>query len=100
MLKGAALSQQVGIARSCFSVRLLDLFTEATLDQKSSFLLGAILASDLLAIKNSQALCVTNDMKIVISGKPILANALKELIKNDSYFTGEIRLLDDKKEQP
>ncbi|WP_353165889.1 2-dehydro-3-deoxygalactonokinase [Providencia sp.] len=100
LLKGAELSQQVGIARSCFSVRLLDLFTEATLDQKSSFLLGAILASDLLAIKNSQALCVTNDIKIVISGKPILANALQLLIKNDSYFTGEISVLKDKKEQP
>ncbi len=98
--KGAELSLQVGIARSCFSVRLLDLFTEATLDQRSSFLLGAILASDLLAIKHSQALNITSDIKIVISGKPILADALKELIKNDSYFTGEIHLLDDKKEQP
>ncbi|WP_369308874.1 2-dehydro-3-deoxygalactonokinase [Providencia rettgeri] len=100
LLKGAKLSQQVGIARSCFSVRLLDLFTDASLNQKSSFLLGAILASDLLAIKNSQALCMTNDLKVVISGKPILANALQLLIKNDSYFTGEISLLEDKKEQP
>lgn len=100
LLKGAELSLKVGIARSCFSVRLLDLFTDVTLDQKSSFLLGAILASDLLAIKNSQALNVTNDIKIVISGKPILANALKTLIKNDSYFTGEISLLENKKEQP
>lgn len=100
LLKGAELSQKVGIARSCFSVRLLDLFTKATLDQKSSFLLGAILASDLLAIKNSQALCVTREIKIVISGKPILAEALKALIKNDSYFIGEIKLLEDKKDQP
>ncbi|MBO1928667.1 hypothetical protein J4731_02395 [Providencia rettgeri] len=51
--------------------------------------MGAILASDLLAIKHSQALNITSDIKIVISGKPILADALKELIKNDSYFTGK-----------
>lgn len=100
LLKGAELSQRVGLARSCFSVRLLDLFTGATVDQKSSFLLGAVLHSDLLAIKKSNALNITNNIKIVISGKPILANALKLLIKNDSFFTGEVTLLEDNRERP
>ena len=38
------------------------------------------------AVKNSKALSVTPDMKMVIAGKEPLASALKLLFEEDGYF--------------
>ncbi|CNH19892.1 2-dehydro-3-deoxygalactonokinase [Yersinia pekkanenii] len=100
LLKGATACQQVGIARSCFSVRILDLFTAASTNQKANFLLGAALYSDLLAIKNSEALALQKNITVIISGKAIMKEALAVLIKQDASFTGEVILINEDPNSP
>lgn len=100
LLQGAKLCREVGLARSCFSVRILDLFSQTTLNQRANFLLGTILYSDILTIKNSQALACEPDSTIVICGKKILKEALEILIKNDGFFTGKIIAIDEDSSKP
>lgn len=95
LLKGAHYAEKVGLGRTCFTIRILDLFGDFTLNDKANFLLGAVLGADILAIKNSSALHVTPDIPVVIFGKKILKEALATLIKNDRYFTGEVRMVTD-----
>lgn len=90
LIKGAELCQKVGVTRSCFSLRVLDLFNELTINQKANILLGIVLFSDLQAIKKSRALNCSNDIKVVICGKRILREALVLLLKNDTFFSGEL----------
>ncbi|MEQ5393473.1 hypothetical protein ABN236_15475 [Proteus sp. fly-1013] len=97
LLLGAKNNLQVGLARSCFSIRVLDMFgdlTDLTINQKANILLGSILQEDLQAIKNSKALNLTKQTKIVICGKSILRDGLAELIKHDPYFTGDVITID------
>ncbi|WP_159567272.1 2-dehydro-3-deoxygalactonokinase [Budvicia diplopodorum] len=98
--KGAASCHEVGFARSCFSVRLLDLFTTASHNQKASYLLGATLCSDIQAMKHSRALNLTPDTPIYISGKAILTQALVALINADPFFTANVVLIDEDKHRP
>ncbi|SFC79767.1 2-dehydro-3-deoxygalactonokinase [Pragia fontium] len=100
LLKGAKLCQEVGLARSCFSVRILDLFSQTTLNQRANFLLGTILYSDILTIKNSQALAFEADSTIVICGKKILRQGLEILIKEDEFFIGKIIAVDEDSSKP
>lgn len=100
LLHGANLCREVGLARSCFSIRILDLFSQTTLNQRANFLLGTILYSDILTIKNSRALACESNSTIVICGKKILKEALEILIKNDVFFTGKIIAVDENSSQP
>lgn len=95
LLQGSRTCQQVGLSRSCFSVRILDMFAKQSKNQKANFLLGAVLSSDITAIKNSDALKVTPDVTIVVGGKKILKEAFAALIKDDAFFTGKIHVIDD-----
>lgn len=95
LLKGAHYCHQVGIARSCFSVRILDLFSDLTTNQKANFLLGVVLSSDILAIKNSKALACDEQTKIVICGKKTLREAFYLLLKNDAFFKGNILVFEE-----
>lgn len=100
LLKGAQYCQKVGITRSCFSIRILDLFSQLTINQKANFLLGIVLYSDIQAIKNSQALNCNKHTKIVICGKKILRNALSILIKHDDFFMGDLINFADENHPP
>lgn len=55
LLQGARDCAAVGLACSCFSVRILDMFASLCDNQKANYLLGAVLQTDILAIKNSKA---------------------------------------------
>lgn len=100
LLKGATSCRQVGLARSCFTVRLLDLFTQSTPNQRANYLLGATLYSDLQAMKHSLALNLRQETHIVISGKPLLQQALATLITADPFFTGDIVQIDSDPTHP
>lgn len=90
LLKGATYCKEVGITRSCFSIRILDLFTQLTINQKANFLLGVVLYCDLQAIKNNRTLNCSESTKIVICGKKILRESLSILISHDGFFTGDV----------
>lgn len=95
LLAGAATARKVGLARACFSVRILDQFSDIERDARASFLLGAVLADDVLAMKHSSAIQTRPDTTIVICGKPILRDALALLINEDHYFYGKHIVVDD-----
>ncbi|QNK34083.1 2-dehydro-3-deoxygalactonokinase [Serratia sp. JUb9] len=100
LLQGAEACRRTGLSRACFSVRLLDLFTDATHDQKASYLLGVTLCADIQAMKQSRALAMTPDTRVVISGKPILQQALAALIATDPFFTADALLVDEDPARP
>lgn len=104
LLAGAATARKVGLARACFSVRILDQFSDSASkpgnpdtarDERASFLLGAVLADDVLAMKHSSAIQARPDSTIVICGKPMLRDALALLIEEDHYFYGKKIVVDD-----
>ncbi|HZG15689.1 MAG TPA: 2-dehydro-3-deoxygalactonokinase [Candidatus Bathyarchaeia archaeon] len=95
LLKGAQYAKKVGLGRTCFTLRILDMFSGMTINQKANFLLGAVLATDILAVKNSRALQVDHDTHIVVCGKKTLKLALAALVKNDEYFTGPLTVMGD-----
>lgn len=95
ILKGADYSNRVGLNRTCFSVRILDMFTKYTVNEKANFLLGAVFATDLLAIKNSGALHISPDLPVIIGGSKTLKRTFEILIKNDDYFKGDIKVVED-----
>ena len=92
---GAATARKVGLARACFSVRILAQFSDVDVDERASFLLGAVLADDLLALKNSSAIQMRPDTTIVICGKPMLRDALALLLAEQSFFYGRQIVVDD-----
>jgi len=95
LVKGAVYSKKVGLNRVCFTVRILDLFTEYVVNDKANFLLGAVLGADLLVIKNSDSLKFSPESSVIIGGSKVLKKAFEILIKNDHYFTGKIEMVDD-----
>ncbi|WP_431223940.1 2-dehydro-3-deoxygalactonokinase [Serratia sp. L9] len=92
LLQGADQCLQTGLSRTCFSVRVLDMFSNLTLNQKANVLLGAVLQDDLQAVKNSEAFSITPDTQVVVCGKDQLKMAFATLIENDPWFTGKITL--------
>lgn len=95
VLAGAAAAQKTGLARACFSVRTLAQFTEVQRDERANFLLGAVLSGDVLALKNSSAIQMRPDTPIVISGKPMLRQALALLIQENGFFYGKRIVVSD-----
>ncbi|MFT5875411.1 MAG: 2-dehydro-3-deoxygalactonokinase [Clostridium sp.] len=86
VVEGYKNGSKCGINRTIFSVRIIDQFTNLTVNDKANFLLGAVLSDDLKAIKNSSALEISSDSNVIIAGKDILKNSFKAIIEEDSYF--------------
>ena len=86
LLAGYRTARDTSLARAAFSTRMLQMFIPSSEQDRASFLLGAVLENDVGAVKNSKALSVTRDMKIVIAGKEPLASALKLLFEEDGFF--------------
>lgn len=88
VLAGADHARRVGLTRACFTVRILDQFTGCGVEEKASFLLGAVLGTDLTALKNSRALAADPAMPLYIMGKRELRAAFRILLENDPHFRG------------
>lgn len=86
LLAGYRVARDTGFGRACFSTRMLQMFITKEKQDCAAFLLGAVLEGDIQAVKNSKALSVNKDMKVVIAGKEPLASALKNLFEEDGYF--------------
>ena len=80
------MARDTSFGRAAFSTRMLQMFIPSSEQDRASFLLGAVLQGDVEAVKNSKALSVTRDMKVVIAGKEPLASALKLLFEEDGFF--------------
>ena len=98
VLAGAHAAQTTGLARACFSVRTLALFTEVQREERANFLLGAVLCGDVLALKNSSAIQMRPDTTIVITGKSMLRSALALLIGENGFFYGPRSVVNDEQQ--
>ncbi|MES2743604.1 MAG: 2-dehydro-3-deoxygalactonokinase [Pseudomonadota bacterium] len=98
VLAGAAAAQRTGLARACFCVRTLGQFTAVERNARANFLLGAVLSGDLLALKNSSAIQMRPDTPIVITGKPMLRQALSLLIEENGFFYGKRLVVSDEQQ--
>lgn len=95
---GAAAAQKTGLARACFNVRTLAQFTDVQRDERANFLLGAVLSGDVLALKNSSAIQMRPHTPIVITGKPMLREALALLIQENGFFYGKRIVVNDQQQ--
>jgi len=98
VLEGASAAQKTGLARACFSVRTLALFTESQRNERANYLLGAVLSGDLLALKNSSAIQMQPDTPIIITGKSLLRQALALLIEKQGFFYGKRTIVTDEQQ--
>jgi 2-dehydro-3-deoxygalactonokinase len=95
LLAGARAAAKVGLARAAFTVRTLDKFTVYDRNARANFLLGAVLSTDLLTLKNSSAIQMSPGTRFVITGKPLMRQALARLVEGDPFFSGEVRVTTD-----
>jgi len=93
---GAKSETTVGIGRAAFSVRILDLFTEATVNQKANYLLGAIIATDMKALFGSGVCKVNNHCEILIGGTTTFSEGFLHLLKKAKPDIKNIRVVDEK----
>ena len=99
LLKGAQICKQFGLGQTAFKVRILDLFSNASHNEKANFLLGAVLEQDIIALKKKEDFIKNPECKEVIVGNSLLADAFEKLLKADEAFLGEkIRVLGEKAE--
>lgn len=84
--RGAASARKTGLGRTCFSGRILNTFVTKEPMQIANFLLGAVLEGDMAALRNSDALSVTENTHIIIAGKNPLRQALYDILTDTGEF--------------
>ncbi|WP_035051761.1 2-dehydro-3-deoxygalactonokinase [Andreprevotia chitinilytica] len=92
LLAGARSASQIGLGRACFTVRTLGQFTIYDRNARANFLLGAVLGADLLTLKNSSAIRMSPGTQFIVTGKPILREALGLLVQGDDFFSGKVTI--------
>lgn len=86
LLAGARHTWKIGLSRAAFLTRIVNQFLTENQCACASFLLGAVMAADILAVKGSSALAVKENTKVVIAGKEPLRGALRELFMEEGEF--------------
>ncbi|QSI78500.1 2-dehydro-3-deoxygalactonokinase [Niveibacterium microcysteis] len=95
LLAGARAARDIGLGRAGFVVRILDQFTVYGRNARANYLLGAVLAADLMTLKNSSAVRMSPGTQFVITGKPLLREALALLVAGDDFFSGRVTVTSD-----
>ncbi len=83
LLLGYNNAKKTGLGRACFSARILNLFRERDPLKIANYILGASLQGDITAVRNSSAVRITPDTKIVICGKNPLQEALLDIFTEE-----------------
>ena len=86
LLLGYENAKKTGLGRACFSGRILSLFVEEDTEKIANYILGASLQGDITAIKNSDAVRASGNVKVVVSGKNPLRQALIDIFKYEGGF--------------
>lgn len=87
---GARHGRDFGLGRTAVLVRQLEQHCPYGRAQRLSFLLGAVLGADLQTLKNSRALRINPAARFVIAGEARLAEAYRQLIADDGFFSGPV----------
>ncbi len=98
VLLGNKTSKQVGISRAAFGARLLKVFKNESGDDLASYLLGAALAEDVRAMKNSTTTKSSENVKCVVVGKEPFKSAFVDILNEEKMFK-EIITIDKKLEE-
>ncbi|SHE80715.1 2-dehydro-3-deoxygalactonokinase [Alkalibacter saccharofermentans] len=86
LLLGYETAKKVGLGRTCFSARILNLFAARSNEDMANFILGAVLQDDVAAIKASDAVKADGNTTVVVSGKNPLQQALLDIFEHDNSF--------------
>lgn len=95
VLRGAECARQVGLSRACFTVRILDQFTACAVEEKANFLLGAVIQTDLTALRFSRTFAARPEMPVFIAGNREMRAAFHAVLRQDDFFRGTLQALDD-----
>lgn len=83
---GYQTARKVGLARAAFSTRILNLFGGYGHEQAACYLLGAVLEEDLRALRETRALTVSENTRIVIGGKGVFCRGFADVLACDGGF--------------
>lgn len=94
LARGADLADRDGLTRAAFAVRVLTLMAKATSQQAANYLLGAVLADDLKALRAMASRGGNADLAVVLAGTSVVAAALAHLLRRDAAWGGRIHLVE------
>ncbi len=80
LLEGSRRSRESGLGRAAFFTRIRARLTECSREQLASYLLGAVLGQDALALTGCGAL--RPDAEILVCGKEPLQGALRDILRD------------------
>lgn len=86
LMEGCRNSLKQGLGRACFTGRILSQFVTKDTGKIANYILGAVLACDLQAVKNSKAIETSPHMKVVVGGKNPLRRAIRDLLEEEGSF--------------
>lgn len=85
VLEGYRAAAKSGIGHACFLARILNRFVESDHQKIAGFVLGAVLQSDLMAVRQGLP-GVECDTPVIICGKYPFGKALMDLMQEEGYF--------------
>lgn len=85
LIRGFNAAKAFGLGRALYCTRLSQLWTESTVAQRTSHLLGAIMESDVRLLRSSPL--TSKDMPLLVAGRGELKKALAALLMHDGFFT-------------
>ena len=89
LITGYENAKKTGLGRACFSCRILNQFAVPEKEKLASYILGAVLESDIEALKHSDAVRATGETMMIVAGKNPLRQAICDLLSYDGSF-GEV----------
>lgn len=89
--KGAEFSRRFGLSRACFAVRTMHLFSKTEQAERLSFLLGAVLYEDIIALKEVDTL----KGNLLIGGRRLFRDLFAILLQQYCSDVGIVCLSDE-----
>ncbi len=86
VIEGFRVARKAGLGRAAFSTRILKQFVTGDPADCANFLLGAVLESDVAAVRGSDALRLPEGARVVVTGKNPLRDALVAVFGEDGSF--------------
>lgn len=92
IMRGIAAVKKHGFSKTCFLTRIIDVFTNATANQRANFIAGAICYYDIKSIEDE---LLQQKPKIVIGGSKILRKLYRTILEIIDYDLNTVYLLED-----
>lgn len=94
VLAGYRTAKQVGMGRAAFSTRIYERFVDRDPSKAANFLLGAVIAGDVLAAENSSALHLDSETVVIVAGKEPLKQAIIDVMSAEGTAGAVLPLRD------